>query len=55
MTDQTQIKLPDGVLVSADAGTPSAVSAARRLGDAAAGADEWAEALEALEFAAVVE
>lgn len=66
MTGETPTDLPDGVLVSLDAGTPSAFSAARRLGHSTArqaepeesssrSADSWSEALEALEFPAVLE
>jgi len=58
MTEQPQTGSPDGVLVSSDAGTPSAFSGVRRLGGSAArpadSGDGWADALEALEFEAVL-
>ncbi len=61
MTDPNHTGYPDGVLVSADAGTPSAVSGPRRLGgsaarpDGPAGAeDSWSSTLDALEFSSVL-
>lgn len=57
MTESTQTELPDGVLVSSDAGTPSAFSGDSAAdGPAGAGDDvrRWGEALDALEFSAVL-
>ncbi len=55
MTDPTGAELPDGVLVSTDAGTPSAFEGNRSPGEWTAGADvRWDDALEALEFGAVL-
>src|SRR5512140_3413704 len=55
MTDPTGAELPDGVLVSTDAGTPSAFEGNRSPDDWTVGADAtWDEALEALEFGAVL-
>ena len=55
MTDETHTELPDGVLVSTDAGAPSAVTAARGDGPAAEPPSQLSDALEALEFVAVLD
>ncbi|MEO8140021.1 MAG: Smr/MutS family protein [Gemmatimonadota bacterium] len=55
MTDPTGAELPDGVLVSTDAGTPSAFEGGGSPPEWTDAADmNWNEALEALEFGAVL-
>lgn len=55
MTDPTGAELPDGVLVSTDAGTPSAFEGNRSPEEWVAGGDvTWDDALDALEFGAVL-
>ncbi len=59
MSDLIETESPDGVLVSLDAGTPSAVPGLESTQAATAAApsavDPWAEPLEALEFTAVLD
>ncbi len=55
MTDPTGAELPDGVLVSTDAGTPSAFEGNRSPEEwTSAGDVTWDDALDALEFGAVL-
>ncbi len=55
MTDPIHANFPDGVLVSTDAGTPSAFEGSGSPADQPGGPQsEWDDALEALEFGAVL-
>lgn len=55
MTDQTQTESPDGVLVSTDAGTPSAFLGDSGIHSASPDTESWTGALDALEFVAVLD